>query len=467
MSLNIGDVVFYKTHPYTANDQDVKIAMYADYTTPIMVVNKKGEGEKFNTKTGRKTAEFVECIYYDSRDGKYITKRMNAEELIKCKNSYVRNEDRRNLLKDIGSEYTSVEDIKKDIEEKYIYKKVVLKTVDLELFKHKINREKENGDLVETNHLEFLPPVMTVIGCKFIEDKEKFCAHTGQAAIELKCKWYNSQSKAFSEESFRVDNLYLVDLKIEGIKSNLLSDYKDLIDGNSFHLIELNRPVLLEGTDNLVSYSLLRIESIVYKHYFYEALVFSLLKGKKEPLLIKKEIQKVDNNKLWGTNFPDYVNRKYFNGLVSFPFKEEEYYYISYTDKAKRFTKRLVKIRDIFFVIENKHKRDLYNRLGWNDEDKLSANDKKIKKYFEDDNLFFIKELGSHTITISKEKGKKGLTVSPDILTDESINILLETNCLLKNGLIRHFRLDGISEVRMINNGADLLENGIIIEEKE
>ncbi|WP_121966181.1 hypothetical protein [Myroides sp. N17-2] len=462
MALKIGDVVFYKTHPYTANDQDIKIAMYADYTAPIMVVNKKGEGEKFNTKTGRKAGEFVECIYYNSRDGKYVQKRVNAEELIKCRNSNIRSEERRFFLKDIGSEYTTVEEIKKDIEEKYIFKQVVLKSVDLELFKHKINREKENGDLVETNHLEFLPPIMTVIGCKFIDDKDKFCSHTGEPAIELKCKWYNSQSKTFSEESFRIESLYLIDLKIEGITSDLLSEYKEQIESNSFNLIELKTPLGLEGTVGLsVKYSLLQIENIVYKHYFYEALVYNLLKNSKESILINKNINEIKDGDLWGTSYPDYAYRRYLNGITSYPIKENEYYQISYNDRMNRFTKRVIKVRDIFFVIENEKKKALYENLGWT-EGNISAENNEVKEFIDSSNLFFINSFGNSNVTISKDKEGERILVSSRLIKDKNIVILLETNCLLKNGEIRHFRLDGISEIRAINNGIDLFENGII-----
>ncbi|AJA68685.1 hypothetical protein MODO_0240 [Myroides odoratimimus] len=464
MTLKIGDVVFYKTHPYTANDQEIKIAMYADYTTPIMVVNKKGEGEKFNTKTGRKAGEFVECIYYNSRDGKYVSKRMNAEELIKCGDSYVRKEESRSFLKELGSECTTIEEVRKNIEEKYIYKQVVLKSVDLELFKHKINRTKENGDLVETNHLEFLPPVMTVIGCKFIDEKDKFCSHTGGPAIELKCKWYNSQSKTFSEESFRIENLYLIDLKIEGITNDLLSEYKEQIESNSFNLIELKKPLVLEGTDGLsVKYSLLQIESIVYKHYFYEALVYSLLKNSKESILINKKIKEIKDGVLWGTSYPDYAYKGYLSGITSYPIRENEYYQISYNDKMDRFTKRVIKIKDIFFVIENEKKEALFENLGWLNDD-ISAADNEVKEFIDSSNLFFINSFGNSNVTISKDKGEVGISVSSKLIKDKNIVILLETNCLLKNGAIRHFRLDGISEIRAINNGVDLFENGVIPE---
>lgn len=466
MTLNIGDVVFYKTHPYTKNIQDIKISTYIDYTAPILVVEKKIGEKKHDSATGKEVGEMIDCIYYNTNEGKFTSKRIHSKELIECSEPI--DKEREPLLKKIdvmssleqASKEGTVKNIDAVIKEKFLHKKVVLKSVDLELHKRKISREKDNGEMVETNHLEFLPPVMTVIDFRYSDDKHKFCTKTGKPIIEFKCKWYNSKLKSFSEEFFNLELVYEVDES----KSKLLNDYSSLIDKNSFNLVELKEPFVftLEGAISVVHNSLVQVESIIYKHYYYEALVYSLLKDKKESLLIKNEIKEINDNVLWGPKYPDYVSRQYINGLMSFSFAENEYYLISYTDMAARFTKRVIKIRDIFFVINNK--KELYDRLGWATGKGLSASDSKIKSYLDKENMFFIKELGVAKVKVNKNKGGVGVGVNIpiELLKDKSITVLLEANCLRKNGAIRHFRLDGISEVRAINKGVDLFEHGIV-----
>jgi hypothetical protein len=467
MSLNIGDVVFYKTHPYTANNNNIKIAMYADYTAPILVVFKSLEDREFDATTGKKVGMMTECVYYSTNEGKFCTRKIHSSELISSSESV--GKDRTDILNkiNIGIE---LDDLKKEkniksieelIKSKYLHAKVTLRSVDLELHKCKVGREKDNGDLVETNHLEFLPPVMTVIDFRYCDDKNKFCNKTGKPLIEFKCKWYNSKLKTFSEEFLNTELLYLIDFPL-----HLLEVYGTQIDSNSYNLIKLKKSILLEDSANKeVQYTLGQSEAIVHKHYYYDLLTSDLIKGKKVSVLINDEIKEIKDSVLWGSMFPDYKNKRYFNGINDYDFKENEYYYISYTDKAKRFSKRVVKIRDIFFVIENREA--LYESLGWVD-DKISGNDSNIKEFISGTNLFFINSLTRENVSISKDKNGEEISVSRRFINNKNVVVLLETNCLLKGGLIRHFRLDGISEVRMINNGISLLEEGeIIIDKKE
>lgn len=465
MSLNIGDVVFYKTHPYTGNNNNIRIAMHADYTAPILVVFKSLEDKKYDTITGKEVGMMVDCVYYNTNEGKFCTRKIHSSELISSSEPVVK--ERVDLLRKINlkidldelKKEESIKNIEELIKSKYLHTKVTLRSVDLELHKCKVGREKDNGDLVETNHLEFLPPVMTVIDFRYCDDKNKFCNKTGKPLIEFKCKWYNSKLKTFSEEFLNIDLLYIVDFP------NVLEDYAAKIDGNSYNLIKMKKYIMLEDSGEInVKYTLAQVESILHKHYYYEVLTSDLLKGKKNSVLIGSKIMSIEPNILWGPTYPDYKNKSYFNRINDYDFKENEYYFISYTDKAKRFSKRVVKIRDIFFVIENREA--LYESLGWAD-DEISGNDSIKKEFVSGTNLFFINSMTRENVSISKEKNGEEISVSRSFINNKNVVVLLETNCLLKNGLIRHFRLDGISEVRMINNGVRLLENGVIIDEKE
>ncbi|WP_431241291.1 hypothetical protein ACQ9BO_14415 [Flavobacterium sp. P21] len=179
------------------------------------------------------------------------------------------------------------------IKEYHLNKKVILKSVDLELFKNKINRTTENGELVETNHLEFLPPLMTVIGFKFTDDKNKFCEKTGSPLIELKCKWYNSHTKSFSENFLPIETLYQVnDTQDIIFKTDLLSDIVNSIEENFFFNLPAIKSFKLEGQDIMITHTLGRSEAVLYKHYFYQMNYFDYISHNKSAVTIDETFTK-------------------------------------------------------------------------------------------------------------------------------------------------------------------------------
>ncbi|QQU03584.1 hypothetical protein [Myroides odoratus] len=481
MYFNFGDVVVFKTHPYTSRNQNIKIGGYADYTSPLMVVNKRTENKYFDSITREKIGEILECVYYNSKTGKYESKRISSLDLVKCEDK-VFAEERKKLLHDIDINFEinkkktlesqdkeiTVKEIETHIKSNYFNVKVVLKSVDIELHKEKINREKDNGELIVTNHLDFLPPVMTVIGYRFYDEKNKFCQIEGKPLLEFKCKWFNSQLKTYSEEYLKVDTLYKIDLGLEvgenSDKRNLLEDYSSYIDSNYYHQIKLKEPFELEeiGLDvgkTEIRNTLVQIEDITFKHYFYMALVDDLLKNKKDSILVS-QINKIPDNELWGTRFPDYLNRR-STSIFSFEFKAGEYYYISYADKFNRFSKRVIKVREVSLFVSDKNK--LIEDIGLNRKP-MNNNEKKLKDILSSEyNMFSIKlNLDNNMVGISIDSEQIKVTTSNTILHHSSVSILLETNCLLRKGKIRHFRLDGIYEIQSIKNGSDWFEEEIL-----
>ena len=466
MHLTIGDLVVYQTHPYVGNYHKIKISAYSDYTTPVMIVFKKTDNKKFDSETGKEVGEYIECLYYSSRDGKFIKKGFNSKDLVKIvegsnsRKHYFKEINVKKLLESKGKVING-KNIDILIKEEFLHKRVSLKSVDLELHKVKINKEKENGDLVETNHLEFLPPVMTIIGHRFIDDKNKFCDRSGIPLLELKCKWYNSQSKSFSEEFIKLEALYEIDLKLSNGERNLLDDYYESVNSNDYFLVPLNESIKLEKSESEVRFMPIQVEDIIYKHYFYEALISNMFSNKKELMLLTDFISVIQNNILWGIEYPSY-NEKY-RSVKSCQFNKEEYYQISYSDKLRRNTKRVVKIVDTFFVITKI--KDLLVELGLEKETDLDDNQKALLNLLKENNLVYFNSHSddSSSIEIYSAIGESVFTLPISILESNNVEVLLQTNCLLREGKVRHFKKDGIYEIREIKNGKELFEEGLLV----
>ena len=465
MYLTIGDLVVYQTHPYVGNYHKIKISAYSDYTTPVMIVCKKTDNKKFDLEAGKEGGEYIECLYYNSREGKFLKKGFNSKDLVKIteepnlRKKYLKEVNVKKLL-ETKRKVINGKNIDILIKEEFLHKKVSLKSVDLELHKVKINKEKENGDLVETNHLEFLPPVMTIIGHRIIDDKNKFCDKSGIPLLELKCKWYNSQSKSFSEEFIKLEALYEIDLNLSNGKRNLLNDYQESIESNDYNLVSIDKPIILEGSELQVKFLPIQVEDIIYKHYFYEALISNLFSNKKELMLLTNSISMIPNNILWGNEYPSY-NKKYI-GVNECIFQNDEYYQISYSDKLKRNTKRVVKVIETFFIV-----KDLIEFVDeLNDDDRILWFDIELfNDLLEENNIFYFRRSTFETnyLDVYSHNGEMLLAFKKTLLGSKNIEVFLQTNCLLREGKVRHFKKDGIYEIKEIKNGKELFEEGLLI----
>ncbi|KZE77151.1 hypothetical protein HX030_12640 [Myroides odoratimimus] len=466
MSFNIGDLVVFNTHPYTETYFNIKIVGYSEYTPPIMIVN------KVNDKSPK--GLFVECIYYDSKGGKYLIKNLKGQDLkiLDYPNNLeklVGDEklgffERKKMLFEIDilqqmleldKEFTD-SGICELMKDEYFHKKVALKSIDIELHKHKINRENINGELIETNHLEFLPPVMSIIDFRFINEKNKFCKVTNTPLIELKCKWYNSQSKTYSEDFFKAEILYEINQHLEA--DDVFNYYLDQLESNSYNIVTLDKEMKLEESNITVKYTLVQIQEILFKHYFYQAFVVNLIDSKKESRLIKEKATEISEKELWGAKFPNF-KEPYGRSILEYKFDINQYYYILYSDKLDRLTKRIIYVRNYFIVIVNH--QGLLNSLGLK---KLTPKNLKIRKALKQSNTFYVVD-GKKSIGLSRSEDYKDVIfVDRSILSNKNVNVFIETNCLLKNGKIRHFRLDSIFSVTKIENGCNLFEKGIVEE---
>ena len=68
-----GDLIVFKTHPFNFENSNIKISAFPDYTSPILVIKEVKE-KSFEKETGRDNGQQLNCMYYNSRDGKFTEK---------------------------------------------------------------------------------------------------------------------------------------------------------------------------------------------------------------------------------------------------------------------------------------------------------------------------------------------------------------------------------------------------------
>ncbi|MEN2399280.1 hypothetical protein GKZ90_0005800 [Flavobacterium sp. MC2016-06] len=450
-----GELIVFKTHPYINKLTNIKITAYSDYSSPVLVVKEIKE-KSFDKESGVDIGQQLNCIYYNSKEGKFTEKWINSNLVNRIFFSIIDQKflfeiNFKQQLEDENKELTS-KNYENLIKQFYINKKVVLKSVDIELNKVKVNRTKDNGELMETNHLEFLPPIMTIIGFKFSDEKNKFSEKSGLPIIELKCKWYNSNSKSFSELYLSSETLYEVrntqDLFPD---KDLLSDVVESVEKNSYFnlpILPLNNSFILEGSPTKISKTLGLSKAILFKHYFYQMNYFDYVAQKKSAITINDNFSVKTENEIFGKKFPDYNSRGYKLKTFDCKFTLNGYYYIRYKDTYHNITTRIVKIIDLFIYIKDFKKfKDLYKNLNsW-----ISDGDQYFVNYNYNDN-------GSIFINLPGEIIPDN-TLPKTIFEDQNVEVVLKTNCLLRDGKIRNFKISSILEIQEIINGQGIFED--------
>ena len=72
-----GDLVVFKTHPFIDKHTNIKIAAYSDYTSPILVI-KEIKVKSSENETEKDSVKQLNCIYYNSKDGKFTERWYNS-----------------------------------------------------------------------------------------------------------------------------------------------------------------------------------------------------------------------------------------------------------------------------------------------------------------------------------------------------------------------------------------------------
>ncbi|WP_336718545.1 hypothetical protein [Chryseobacterium mucoviscidosis] len=344
-TFSIGDFVCLQNHPYFLESHDIKIASNAEMTPPIMIVGEVLNKDEYNPINGKQSEVQLRCYYYSTKDGKYIDKWIKAEQLKKL--------EARNTFLDIEN-LSDIDNFDLEfLKESYLNKLVCIKSVDFELNKKKIFIDSSDGVRTnkENNHLEFLPPVMTIIDIVKNKEEKKFSS-TKPDYVEkdlskymFKCKWYNPKSSSYSEE--------YIPSKILGIIDDYSEKTKDIIKGfseNNFLIIKQKSKHRFKLEDNSVEIinTVVKPIELVFNHYYYEVSCFDFIKQKitYHPIddIVTKALPTdyVQKSTIFGNSYPRYKTT--FRPITSKIFIDNEYYKIKYKDKANKITTRIIKI---------------------------------------------------------------------------------------------------------------------------
>lgn len=428
-------------HPYYENVKTVKISGNPEFTSPVINVFEE-KNAKHDIETGKNLGKSLHGMYYDTKNGKFIKKWINSG-LMTSISSAVDDDVFLELIK--FSNEAKLKEIDGEFKDAYLNKKVTLHSVNIELNKQKINRSNSNGNLVETNHLDFLPPIMHVIGYRFADDKKKYCDETGKLNIEFKCKWYNHVTKSYSEEFIPYQILFLI--KPINNEQLTISGINDVINSNKLIQHPINKNFELEGTVGIfINFQIIEPKEIIFKHYFHNLDSFDFVGQKDLNINNTSNSVQIDDNVIWGESYPSFLNNRKLN-IYDCAFEENQYLYIRYKDQFERITNRIIRVSKLLIYADN------LNKYGGID----------------------VKLNSEGFAEINKEKWETLKPFKRDLIEDENISIMIKANCLLRKGKIRYFRLNGILNIKEIKsfemtkkdpNGKDVTTYHSLFEEK-
>ncbi|WP_313580822.1 hypothetical protein [Chishuiella sp.] len=323
ITYKVGNLVTLKTHPFTEKCTDIYIQAKAEYTPPILNVFEVLISSEYKEETGEKDIQY-QCIYYNTKSGIFEKKWFKHKE-----------------LKLIKKEEKVIEFSESNLKE-WIGKQVILKSVDLELNKRKSNLEIDNTLSQKKNHhLDFLPPLLEVIGIEENEDKKLYSKKTGEQVkpkYYFKVKWYNSIKDKFSE-----DILPLCVVKEVENHESLLENIKNE-EKYKFDIIKITSDKKIDD--------IIEVKNIYFNTYIYKVEVKSLLTQKVDFIDLKlfKEIEKFESelysNELLGIHESGYTR------LEPQLFSKNELYKIKYKDNFGRITDRIIYLEDIIYFDE-------------------------------------------------------------------------------------------------------------------
>lgn len=332
--IRLGDLYSLNNHPYELGLKDVKIAALANMTPPIFVVSEiLNSSKEFDSETGKEKFKQIKCIFYSHKSHKFESLWLNIKHV-------------KPITKTENVKPISIEDIKKT----FLNNQVILKSCDYELGKLKttfVKTDYKSSQKVNS-HLDFLPPVLTVIDVKKNDEKVGYNPKSGNlrkitSEILLKCKWYNPLSGGFSEDFIPLET-------VEMIKSVInLEMISNLISNKTFFRNVFTNHIELESGINL-QHSYIQPIELIFNHYKYKLKYFDFFKTKYDEMDLS-EINFDDDivglNDLIIDKIPEYkTNLQEFTTISDFVFKKNKYYRITYKDQQDRITRRVIFVKE-------------------------------------------------------------------------------------------------------------------------
>ncbi len=198
-----------------------------------------------------------------------------------------------------------------------------------------------------TAHLDFLPPVLTVIDVKLNDEKISFNPKSGNlkkiaSVFLLKCKWYNSLSSSFSEDFLPIETIEII--KPEN-SAELVSR---LILTKEFIKQDFEQPLKLENGLKL-KHTYARPVELIFNHYKYKLKYYDFFRSKTLEMDLSDYKSDDDSAKLEDLvlrKIPDYDSSlQKFNTVNDFTFEENTYYKIIYKDAKDKITERTIYVK--------------------------------------------------------------------------------------------------------------------------
>ena len=291
MNIKLGDLCSLKNHPYEKDVKKVQISAFASMTPPILVISEiLNPPKEHDIETGLPKSKQVRGIFYCHKNHRFESIWVNLRELKLIKENELITNSKGND-KEFGNEEevitrgfilqkfprsSSLESMK----EKFLNKQVILKSCDLELGKLKTTFSQTDSKPSQTvkAHLDFLPPVLTVIDVKINDEKITFNPKSGNlkkisSAFLLKCKWYNPLQGSFWEDLIPVEAVDVVDI------ATTVEQVSRLIDTKEFIKQDLKEELVLES-GVILQYTYRQPTKLVFKHYKYLVIYYDFFLSK-------------------------------------------------------------------------------------------------------------------------------------------------------------------------------------------
>ncbi|GAA4153125.1 hypothetical protein GCM10022217_08440 [Chryseobacterium ginsenosidimutans] len=351
--IKLGDLYSLKNHPFELGFTDVKISALAVMTPPILVVSEiLNSPKEYDSETGKEKHKQIRCIFYSHKTHRFENIWFDTNILKEIFQEEEENEVEPNgeikTTKKIKIEYPkslSLETIK----EKFLHTQVILKSCDYELGKLKttfIKTDHKSSQKINA-HLDFLPPVLTVIDVKINDEKANYNPKTGNlrklsSVFLLKCKWYNPSSASFSEDFIPIEAVQVIQI------ASSLENISKLITDKEFIKHDLREPIILENGLKLTHTYKQPLE-LIFNHYKYKLKYFDFFRSKISEMDLSEFITDDDS-----AQFNDFIIKKIpeydssnpkLASVVEFDFDENKYYRITYKDTFDRITVRIIYIK--------------------------------------------------------------------------------------------------------------------------
>ncbi|URC12471.1 hypothetical protein [Flavobacterium sp. B183] len=365
MNIKIGNLVSIKNHPYGLGSENVKISAIASMTPPIMVVSEMMNSVKeFDSETGEEKPKQVKCIFYSHKSHKFESYWFNVnhlkliEELILDDLREERNDINKRgefntssevNLSSVGIQYPK-STILNELKRSFLNRQVVLKSCDHELGKVKTTFSKVDNKSSQKNnsHLDFLPPVLTVIDVLLNDEKVSYNTKSGNqrkivSYFLLKCKWYNPLSGHFSEGFLPIDTVKLVPI------AKSLKFVSEIISAKSFIRQNFSGHIVLES-GIIIEHTYIQPIELIFNHYYYKVKYYDFFKNKFSEidlLEISLNEEIVELSDFIVEKIPEYkVQLQDFSSIKDYVFNIDTYYRITYKDLQDKITRRVIYVKE-------------------------------------------------------------------------------------------------------------------------